>query len=126
MIWWLIDPRKVISEIEKEYAQQIRKKYGQEIPEFKAGDKIRITKYISLQKEKFEEVTGTVLARYGRGGGSLNASFVIRNRIMGEGFEMTFPLYSPFIKKIEIVEPSVFNRNKLYYLRKKDPSLYMV
>jgi hypothetical protein len=52
----MTDPRNVILDIEKEYTQKIRAKYNQDIPPFKAGDKIRITKYISLQKEKFEEI----------------------------------------------------------------------
>ncbi len=104
----------------------MRAKSQAEVPTFKAGDKILITKYISLQREKFEEIMvssatpipllsphsrsflliccapqGLVIARHGQTG--LNATFTIRNRVMGEGYEMTFPLFSPFIKKIEVL-----------------------
>jgi hypothetical protein len=50
------DPNTLMLEIEQEYIKKVRAKSQAEVPTFKAGDKILITKYISLQKEKFEEI----------------------------------------------------------------------
>ena len=50
-----------------------------------------------------------------RGGAS--ASFTVRHVAYGIGVERTFPLYSPFVEKVEIVRHGKVRRAKLYYLR---------
>jgi hypothetical protein len=50
-------PHKALKwEVESAYIAKLKAKYKPQIANFKAGDKIKITKYISLQKEKYEEV----------------------------------------------------------------------
>ncbi|MCM8827235.1 MAG: 50S ribosomal protein L19, partial [Candidatus Omnitrophica bacterium] len=47
-------------------------------------------------------------------------SLTIRRISFGEGYEVTFPYYSPNIKKIEVVKKGYRPRRKrLYYLRER-------
>ena len=43
----------------------------------------------------------------------------MRKQSFGVGVERTFPLHSPKIEKIEVIQIGDVNRAKLYYLRKK-------
>jgi ribosomal protein L19 len=87
------------------------------IDDFKAGDKIVVTRYVSLNdRTKFERVAGLCLAR--EGGSRLSASFLVRSHKLGEDYEMRFPLWSPFIAQIHRLEEGQQNfRRKMYYLR---------
>lgn len=98
-----------------------------DLPDIRSGDKVRIyqkvKEVINKGKGKFEEKEGTqvfegvVLARkHGKG---INATFTVRNVIEGVSVERTFPLHSPLIEKIEVVERKKVRRAKLYYLRRK-------
>jgi hypothetical protein len=52
-----------------------------------------------------------------RSGGGLRETFTVRKISFGVGVERTFPLHSPSIAKLEIVQRGHVRRAKLYYLR---------
>ena len=52
-----------------------------------------------------------------RSGGGLRETFTVRKISFGVGVERTFPLHSPSIAKLEVVQHGHVRRAKLYYLR---------
>jgi large subunit ribosomal protein L19 len=101
---------KVIETLERE---QIRK----DIPQFKAGDTVRVHfKVIEGQRQRIQVFEGIVLKRQGAGA---RETFTVRKQSFGVGVERTFPLHSPKIDKIEVAAIGDVNRAKLYYLRSK-------
>ena len=58
--------------------------------------------------------TGTCIAVRRNGIGS---NFVLRNTVLDEGVEITFPLYSPLITSIRVLKRERVRRAKLYYLK---------
>ncbi len=89
----------------------------QSLPEFKAGDTVRVHfQVIEGQRRRVQVFEGTVIKRQGAG---LRETFTVRKHSFGVGVERTFPLHSPKIEKIEVVQIGDVNRAKLYYLRTK-------
>lgn len=89
---------------------------GKTIPDFKAGDTIRVGyKIIEGSRSRVQNYEGVCIAR--RGGHTLDASFTVRKISFGEGVERMFPLYSTNIESIEVVRRGRVRRSKLYYLR---------
>ena len=103
----------VIQEIEQAEIAGISEK--RPVPEFEAGDTVRVhvrvTEGTRTRVQAFEGVC------IGRKGGGINESFTIRKISYGEGVERVFPLHSPVIDKIEVVRRGKVRRAKLYYLR---------
>ena len=88
---------------------------GKNIPEFRAGDTLRVgVKVIEGDRTRVQAFEGVCIARANKGVGS---SFTVRKISFGEGVERVFPLYSPIIDKIEVVRRGDVRRAKLYYLR---------
>ena len=88
---------------------------GKDIPEFRAGDTVRVgVKVVEGQRERVQNFEGVVIARSNRGMGS---NFTVRKMSFGEGVERVFPLYSPIVDSITVVRRGVVRRAKLYYLR---------
>ena len=88
-------------------------------PEFKSGDTIRVHYKIQegadVEKFRLQVYEGVVL-RYRKG--TADSSFTVRKiGAGGVGVERCFPLYSPFVDKIEVVAHGMVNRARLYYLR---------
>jgi large subunit ribosomal protein L19 len=101
---------KVIETLERE---QLR----QDIPQFKAGDTVRVHfKVIEGQRQRIQVFEGIVLKRQGAGA---RETFTVRKQSFGVGVERTFPLHSPKIEKIDVAAIGDVNRAKLYYLRGK-------
>jgi large subunit ribosomal protein L19 len=95
-------------------AEEIAKS-GKEIPEFRAGDTVRVgVKVTEGNRERIQNFEGVVIARQNRGMGS---NFTVRKMSFGEGVERVFPLYAPIIDSITVVRRGVVRRAKLYYLR---------
>jgi large subunit ribosomal protein L19 len=88
-----------------------------DIPQFKAGDTVRVHfKVIEGQRQRIQVFEGIVLKRQGAGA---RETFTVRKQSFGVGVERTFPLHSPKIDKIEVTAIGDVNRAKLYYLRGK-------
>ena len=95
-------------------AEEIAKS-GKDIPEFRAGDTVRVgVKVKEGNRERIQNYEGVVIARSNRGMGS---NFTVRKMSFGEGVERVFPLYSPNIESITVVRKGIVRRAKLYYLR---------
>ena len=101
--------------IEKLESDQIQK-LGMTIPEFAAGDTIKVGyKITEGERTRIQNYEGVVISR--KGGSTLAASFTVRKISFGEGVERVFPLYSPNIENITVVRRGKVRRSKLYYLR---------
>jgi large subunit ribosomal protein L19 len=99
--------------IEKLQEQQLRKN----IPSFRPGDTVRVhvrLKEAEGDKERLQPFEGVVIARRGR---LTSATFTVRRTSFGIGVERVFPLHSPVIGSIEVVQQGRVRRAKLYYLR---------
>jgi large subunit ribosomal protein L19 len=82
------------------------------------GDTVRVhQKIVEKGKTRIQTFEGLVLAvKHGKEAG---ATFTVRATLSGVGVEKIFPLYAPFIEKIEIVRRSKVRRAKLYFIREK-------
>lgn len=97
-----------LQEVEKEYLRQ-------DIPDFRAGDTLRVHVTVSEgDKQRIQVFQGVVIARRGHGTGE---SFSVRKISGGVGVERVFPLHSPVIDRVEVVRRGRVRRAKLYYLR---------
>jgi large subunit ribosomal protein L19 len=86
-----------------------------DLPQFKAGDTVRVHVRIKEgDKERVQVYEGVVIARSNRGG---SKSFNVRKISHGVGVERIFLETSPKIAKLEVVQSGRVRRAKLYYLR---------
>ena len=106
-----------MSILKKIEAANIAKVAGdKKIPEFKAGDTVKVhVKIKDGDKFRIQVFEGVVIAR--DGGNTNNASFTVRRESYGVGVERKFPLYTPAIEKIEKVRVGRVRRAKLFFLR---------
>ncbi|HYD92989.1 MAG TPA: 50S ribosomal protein L19 [Candidatus Paceibacterota bacterium] len=82
------------------------------------GDTVRVhQKIVEKGKTRTQTFEGLVLAV--KHGTEAGATFTVRATLSGIGVERIFPLYAPFIEKIEIVRRSKVRRAKLYFIREK-------
>ncbi len=89
---------------------------GNEIPDFAAGDTIRVGyKVTEGTRSRVQNYEGVCIAR--KGGAGIGAAFTVRKISFGEGVERVFPLHSPNIDSITVVRRGRVRRAKLYYLR---------
>jgi large subunit ribosomal protein L19 len=103
----------LIQQLEAEAIEQY--KTGREIPEFRAGDTVRIgVRVVEGERTRVQAFEGVCIARSNRG---LGSNFTVRKISFGEGVERVFPLYSPNIDNITVVRRGIVRRAKLYYLR---------
>ncbi len=89
-----------------------------DLPDFKPGDKIRVSIKISEEnKDRVQTFEGVVIKRQGSG---INQTFTVRKISFNNvGVERTFLLNSPVIQSISMLQEGRVRRAKLYYLREK-------
>ena len=86
-----------------------------DIPEFTSGDTVNVHYRVREgEKERIQQYQGVVLNERGSGA---NKTFTVRKMSGSIGVERIFPLYSPFIAKIEVKRRGKVRRSKLFYLR---------
>jgi large subunit ribosomal protein L19 len=84
----------------------------------KPGDTVRVhQKIVEKGKSRTQMFEGLVIAV--KHGTEAGATFTVRATMSGIGVERIFPLYAPFIEKIEITRRSKVRRAKLYFIREK-------
>jgi len=89
-----------------------------DLPAFDVGDTIKVYQRIKEgAKERLQVFEGLVIAKKG---GGIHENFCIRKVSYGEGVEKVFPMHSPIIGKIEVVNRGKVRRAKLYFIRKSN------
>ena len=105
----------IIQQLEKEELERLAATRA--IPEFQAGDTLRVNVKIKEgDRERVQAYEGVCI---GRQGGGINESFTVRKISYGEGVERVFPVYSPLAEAVEIVRRGKVRRAKLFYLRER-------
>ena len=86
-----------------------------DLPEFRPGDTVKVhVRVVEAGRERIQVFQGVVIRR---SGGGLRETFTVRKISFGVGVERTFPVHSPSIARMEIVQKGRVRRAKLYYLR---------
>jgi large subunit ribosomal protein L19 len=99
--------------VAKTQESQIRKDH----PVFRPGDTVRVNVRLKEgegDKERIQPFEGVVMSRRGE---LLGESFTVRRVSFGIGVERIFPVHSPMISSIEVVQQGRVRRAKLNYLR---------
>jgi large subunit ribosomal protein L19 len=101
--------------IRKLHEAQLRK----DLPDFRPGDTVRVNVRLlegegEKVKERIQVFEGVVISKKGR---ASSASFTVRRVSFGTGVERIFPLHSPSIASIDVVNKGSVRRARLYYLR---------
>ena len=82
-----------------------------DLPEFKAGDTVRVhVKIKEGDKERVQVFEGLVISK----SKGTQPSFIVRKMSFGQGVERIFPLNSKVIDKIEVLRSAHVRRAKLY------------
>lgn len=99
----------IIHTIEQEHLRM-------DLPRFKSGDTVKVhMRIVEGEKERVQIFQGNVI-RLRKG--ATDATFTVRKISGGVGVERIFPLHSPFIETVEVVQEGRVRRSRLFYLRK--------
>jgi large subunit ribosomal protein L19 len=102
----------LIAELEAEQVAALAK----DIPDFKAGDTIRVGyKVTEGTRSRVQNYECVCISR--KNGSGIAGSFTVRKISFGEGVERVFPLHSTNIDSITVIRRGRVRRAKLYYLR---------
>jgi len=106
-----------------------RTQLKKDLPDIRPGDTIKVYQKIPARnatqsvaggkegdKERIQIFEGIVIAR--KHGKEIGATITVRKIVSGVGVERIFPIHSPTIEKIEIINRGKVRKAKLYYLRK--------
>lgn len=101
----------MLTKTEKTIQSQLKK----DLPDIRPGDLVKVWQRLQ-EKERLSSFEGIVIAKkHGKG---ISGTITVRKEVKGIGVEKIFPVHSPIIKKIEILQRHKVRRAKLYYLRK--------
>ena len=104
----------LIAKLEAEQVEAL----GKKIPDFKAGDTIRVGyKVTEGTRTRVQNYEGVCISW--KNGSGIAGSFTVRKISFGEGVERVFPLHSTNIESITVVRRGRVRRAKLYYLRSR-------
>lgn len=87
----------------------------EDLPDLRPGAKVRV--YVRIkegEKSRVQMFEGVIVAMRGRG---ISKSITVRRVSSGVGVQRTFPVHSPVVEKIELVNYGKVRRAKLNYLR---------
>lgn len=105
----------IIQQLNEEQIAKVAE--GKEIPEFSAGDTLKVNvRVVEGTRERVQAFEGVCIARSNDG---INSNFTVRKISYGEGVERVFPLYSPRLESIQVIRHGDVRRAKLYYLRER-------
>lgn len=83
--------------------------------DFRSGDTVKVSVRIKEgEKERVQVFRGVVIKVQGSG---ISRAFTVRKISSGVGVERTFPLASPAVEKIEVVNRGKVRRSRLFFLR---------
>lgn len=86
-----------------------------DLPDFTPGDTVRVDyKVTEGNRTRVQAFEGVVIAMNNTG---TRKSFTVRKVAFNEGVERIFPLNTPLIDKVVVIERGRVRRAKLYYLR---------
>lgn len=92
-----------------------RKRLKKEIPLLNIGNKVRLGIFIKEgDKKRVQFFDGIVISK---NKSSIDTTITIRRIFQSIGIERTFPLYSPQIESIIVLNNRQSKRSKLFYLR---------
>ncbi len=87
-----------------------------DVPQFGVGDTVRVHfRIVEGDKERIQIFEGVVIAR--ANGEGATGNFTVRRVAYTEGVERVFPLHSPRVDKVEVIQEGSVRRAKLHYLR---------
>ena len=85
------------------------------LPKFGPGDQIRVwIRIVERDRVRLAPFEGIILRRRGRG---LGETFTVRRVTHGEGVERVFPVHSPIVDRVEVLQQVRPPRARLYFLR---------
>ncbi len=92
-----------------------REQLRTDLTPFKVGDTVRVhVKIIEGDKERIQPFEGVVIRKKA---GGIRSSFTVRKISYGIGVERIFPMHSPRIDRIDVINRGKVRRAKLFYLR---------
>src|SRR5207237_3320880 len=88
-----------------------------DVPDFAPGDTVKVhVRVVEGNRERIQMFQGAVIRRQGSGA---RETFTVRKISFGVGVERTFPVHSPSIGTLEVLQKGRVRRAKLYYLRER-------
>ncbi|KAL0907555.1 hypothetical protein M5K25_021971 [Dendrobium thyrsiflorum] len=106
--------KHIMNILDKEAVEKV--KAERDIPEIKPGYIVQLKVEVPENKRRVSILKGIVIAKRNAG---LNSTFRLRRLVAGVGVESVFPLYSPNIKEMKVLDKKKVRRAKLYYLRER-------
>lgn len=100
--------------LDKEAVEEV--KADRDIPDIQPGCIVQMKVEVPENRRRTSILKGIVIARRNAG---LNTTIRLRRLVAGVGVESVFPLYSPNIKEMKILDRKKVRRAKLYYLRNR-------
>jgi len=103
-----INRREILESIENAAKKE-------DIQKINVGDTVKLGVLIKEgAKERTQFYEGVVIAKKNSG---INKTITVRKVLQGIGVERIFPIHSPKLDSIEIIQRSKVRKAKLYYLR---------